>query len=132
MIGAALVLRDVVQMVGGIRAGLAAIVIGGAVSWLISAPALVFASVAAFLLSELADFAVYTPLRQRQLELAVLASGIVGAVIDSFVFLWLAFGSVEFVEGQILGKAWMALLSIPLIRFARKSPLLVQSGGPSQ
>ncbi len=50
----------------------------------------------------------------------------------SFVFLWLAFGSVQFVEGQILGKVWMALLAIPLIRFARKSPLLIQSGGSSQ
>lgn len=121
MIGAALVLRDIVQLVGGTRAGLVAIAIGGVVSWFFAPPALVLASATAFLLSELADFAVYTPLRRRQLELAVLASGIVGSIIDSIVFLWLAFGSLAFIEGQIIGKAWMTLLAIPLIRIARKS-----------
>lgn len=121
MVGVGLVLRDMVQLVGGTRAGLLAIAIGAAVSWFVAPPMLVLASISAFLLSELADFAVYTPLRQRQFELAVLLSGIVGSVIDSIVFLWLAFGSLEFVEGQILGKAWMALLAIPIIRLTRSA-----------
>ena len=59
-------------------------------------------------LSEIADFAVYAPLRKRQLVAAVLASGVVGSVIDSAVFLWLAFGSIAFIEGQVLGKVWMS------------------------
>ena len=63
------------------------------------------ASTTAFLLSELADFAVFTPLQKRGLVLAVLASGVVGLIADSILFLWLAFGSLEFLDGQVLGKA---------------------------
>lgn len=120
MIGAALVLRDMVQEAGGIRAALAAIAIGGALSWFVAPAELVLASVAAFLLAEIADLAVYTPLRQRRLGLAVLASGVVGSVADSAVFLLIAFGSLQYVEGQILGKLWMSIAAIPVIWFARR------------
>src|SRR5262249_5890474 len=78
------------------------------------------ASAPAFLLSELADFAVYTPLQARGLVLAVLASSVVGLIVDSVLFLWLAFGSLEFHEGQILGKLWMVLLSLPFIQWIRR------------
>lgn len=120
MIGAALVLRDAVHEAGGARAALLAILIGAGLAWLIAPPALVLASAAAFFLAELADMAVYTPLRRKQLGLAVAASGLVGAIVDSAVFLWLAFGSLQFIEGQILGKLWMSLLAVPLIRFIRR------------
>lgn len=119
MIGAALVLRDAVHEAGGARAAFIAILIGAGLAWFVAPPALVLASVAAFLLAELADMAVYTPLRQKQLGLAVLASGFVGAVVDSAVFLWLAFGSLHFIEGQVLGKLWMSLLALPFIYMAR-------------
>jgi hypothetical protein len=48
------------------------------------------------------------------------ASGTVGLVIDSVVFLWLAFGSLEFLLGQIVGKAWMVLFSIPCVGWLRR------------
>ena len=86
-----------------------AILAGAAVSALVAPPALAVASGVAFLLSELADMAVYTPLRERRLGLAVLASGIAGAAIDSAVFLWLAFGSLAYLDGQIVGKLWASL-----------------------
>lgn len=108
MIGAALVLRDMVHEAGGLKAAFLAIAIGAVLSWFVAPPALVFASVAAFLLAELADLSVYAPLRERRLALAVLASGIVGAVVDSAVFLWLAFGSLDFMAGQVVGKLWMS------------------------
>ncbi|MGH7210346.1 MAG: VUT family protein, partial [Acetobacteraceae bacterium] len=73
-VGAALVLRDVVQRCLGARWGLAAILAGTALSALVAPASLVAASGAAFLLSELADFAIYTPLQRRRLMLAVLAS----------------------------------------------------------
>jgi uncharacterized PurR-regulated membrane protein YhhQ (DUF165 family) len=111
MVGAALVLRDVVHERLGALWALAAIVIGGVLSAIFAPPALVVASLAAFLLAEGADFAVYAPLRRRNLPAAVLASGLVGAVIDSAVFLWLAFGSLAFIEGQIVGKVLMSLLA---------------------
>jgi hypothetical protein len=36
------------------------------------------------------------------------------------VFLYLAFGSLEFLTGQIVGKSWMVLLSIPFIAWLRR------------
>lgn len=119
MIGLALVLRDLVQRRLGKRWTLGAILAGTALSALIAPPALVTASAVAFLLSELADFAVYTPLQRRGLVRAVVASTMVGLCVDSVVFLWLAFGSIDYLEGQIIGKLWMVLLSIPAIRLLR-------------
>lgn len=120
MIGAALVLRDLVQRRLGVEFGIGAIVAGAAISAVISPPALVVASVSAFLISEFADFAVYTPLARRRLVLAVVASSLVGLVVDSIAFLWLAFGSLEFLSGQIVGKLWMVLLAIPFVALLRR------------
>jgi hypothetical protein len=106
VIGAALVLRDAVHRLLGPGWALGAIVAGGAISGLVSPPALALASTAAFLLSELLDHAVYTPLARRRLPLAVLASGIAGAFVDSALFLWLAFGSLDVLSGQLLGKLY--------------------------
>jgi uncharacterized PurR-regulated membrane protein YhhQ (DUF165 family) len=120
MIGAALVLRDLVQRRLGVGFGIAAILAGAVLSAAVAPAALVIASTVAFLLSEFADFAVYTPLARRRLVLAVVASSAVGLVVDSLVFLWLAFGSLEFLEGQIIGKAWMVLLALPLVSYLRR------------
>ena len=120
MIGAALVLRDLVQRRLGVEFGIGAILAGAALSAAVAPPALVSASAVAFLLSEFADFAVYTPLARRRLVLAVVASSVVGLVVDSIVFLWLAFGSLDFLEGQVIGKAWMVLLATPLIAYLRR------------
>ena len=119
MIGLALVLRDLVQRRLGVRWAVAAIVAGAALSAGLAPPALVVASGTAFLLSELADCAVYTPLQRRRLVLAVFASGIVGLVVDSMVFLYLAFGSLDFLAGQVVGKSWMILLALPIIAWLR-------------
>jgi queuosine precursor transporter len=126
MIGLALVLRDMVQRRLGRAVALAAIVAGAALSGAVAPPQLVFASAAAFLLSELADFAVYTPLQARGLVLAVLASSVVGLIADSLLFLWLAFGSLDFLAGQIVGKLWMVLLSLPFIHWIRKHEIARQ------
>jgi uncharacterized PurR-regulated membrane protein YhhQ (DUF165 family) len=119
MIGLALVLRDLVQRRLGKAWALAAVLAGVVISILVAPPALVVASAAAFALSELADFAVYTPLQGRGLVMAVLASSLVGLTVDSLVFLWLAFGDLTFLAGQIIGKAWMSLASIPAIAYLR-------------
>jgi len=81
---------------------------------------LVLASATAFFLSEFADFAVYTPLARRRLVVAVVASSTVGLIVDSIVFLWLAFGSLEFLLGQIVGKLWMVLLAVPFVGYLRR------------
>jgi uncharacterized PurR-regulated membrane protein YhhQ (DUF165 family) len=120
MIGLALVLRDLVQRRLGIQVAAAAILAGSLISALLAPPSLVLASAAAFLLSEIADLGIYTPLARRRLVLAVLASSTAGLVVDSIVFLWLAFGSLEFLPGQIVGKAWMVLLSMPFVAWLRR------------
>lgn len=123
LIGAALMLRDAIQMVAGWRWGLIAIGVGAVVSYLLSSPFIVLASVASFVLSELADFAVYTPLAQKRLTLALFASGVVGAIIDSAAFLLIAFGSIDFIGGQVLGKLYavaVASIIIPFFRAALK------------
>ena len=120
MIGIALVLRDLVQRRLGVGVAAGAILAGGALSAFVAPPALVIASAAAFLVSEFADLAVYTPLAQRRLIAAVVASSFVGLVVDSIVFLWLAFGSLEFLAGQVVGKGWMVLLSIPFVMWLRR------------
>ena len=119
VVGLALVLRDLVQRFLGIIPAVIAILVGGAIAFFISPPALVIASVTAFLLSEFADLAVYTPLQKRGLILAVVASSVVGLVVDSAVFLWMAFGSLDYLWGQSLGKFWMVMLAIPAIHLAR-------------
>jgi len=119
-VGVALVLRDVVQRCLGVTFGLVAIVVGAGASMLVAPASLVVASGAAFLISEFADFAVYTPLQRRRLVLAVVASSCLGLVVDSMVFLWLAFGSLAFLPGQVVGKLWAVLFSIPFIRLLRR------------
>ena len=94
MIGLALVLRDLVQRRLGVEFGIGAIIVGAAISAGLAPPSLVVASAAAFLLSEFADFAVYTPLARRRLVVAVFTSSVVGLVVDSIVFLRQALVSV--------------------------------------
>jgi uncharacterized PurR-regulated membrane protein YhhQ (DUF165 family) len=120
MIGIALVLRDLVQRRLGVGFSAFAVVAGALLSALVAPPALALASGTAFLLSETVDLAVYTPLARRRLVTAVVLSSFVGLVVDSIVFLWLAFGSLEFLAGQIVGKAWMVLLSIPFVHYLRR------------
>jgi uncharacterized PurR-regulated membrane protein YhhQ (DUF165 family) len=108
MVGAGLVLRDIVHERLGLWWAVAAIVIGAVLSAFLAAPSLVVASTLAFLLAEAADLAVYAPLRKRRIVWAVLLSGMVGAVIDSAVFLQVAFGSIDLIAGQVVGKLWMS------------------------
>ena len=115
MVGVALLLRDIAQRTLGWRWTLLAIAAGGAVSGLLAPWALVAASVAAFTLSEIADMAVYTPMERKHLIAASVASNIAGAIVDSALFLLIAFGSLDFIAGQIVGKLWGTLAALPLI-----------------
>lgn len=122
MIGAALVLRDLVQRSLGWKWGLGAIAMGAVLSWFVAAPGLVVASAAAFAFSELADFAVYTPLAKKRLWLAVAASGAVGALVDSVLFLWLAFGTLDLLAGQVVGKLLVTCAAGLVLFLARLAP----------
>ena len=119
-VGLALVLRDLIQRRLGWKAAALGILAGTLLSALVAPAPLVVASAAAFLISETADMLVYTPLQRRGLILAVFASSIVGLVLDSIIFLSLAFGSLDFLAGQVIGKAWMVLLALPVVAWLRR------------
>jgi len=110
--GFALVARDGVQVTSGKWMVLAAILVGAGISYFTSSPALAAASGIAFLCGELVDLGVFTPLRDRNLPLAVLLSSVVSAPVDTVLFLWLAgFGlSWQAVLGQFIVKTVIAAL----------------------
>lgn len=118
--GLAFTLRDITHDTLGRRWVLVAIVVGAALSYAIS-PAFALASGVAFLVSELFDFAVYAPLRKRHWLGAVALSNTVGLLVDSVLFLWLAFGSLAFIEGQIVGKLWMTALAVIVLWWGRRA-----------
>ena len=117
--GLAFTLRDLVQEQLGRGWTVAAILIGAALSALVS-PQFAVASGLAFLLSELADFAVYTPLRLRNWLAAVAVSNTVGLLADSVLFLTIAFGSLDFLAGQVVGKLWMTVLAVAVLWIWRR------------
>jgi uncharacterized PurR-regulated membrane protein YhhQ (DUF165 family) len=118
--GLAFTFRDLTQDTLGRAWTFGAIVIGAGLSALLS-PQLALASGTAFLLSELADLAVYTPLRERHWLAAVAVSNTVGLLVDSVLFLLLAFGSLEFLPGQIVGKWWMTALAVAVLWLWRRT-----------
>ena len=106
--GLAFSLRDALHEVSDKYWIIGAIIVGAIVSYVIEdGGKIAIASGSAFLLSELADFAVYSPLRDRGKIRALFASNVVGLVADSILFLYLAFGSLEFLSGQVVAKAYM-------------------------
>lgn len=129
VIGAAFILRDVVHRTLGARWALGAILAGAALSYTLAPPALALASGLSFLLAELADFAVFAPLHRRRLLLAVVASSVVGAAVDSALFLWVAFGSLDYLPGQVVGKLWAVAVALPVLLALR--PRLTPPEGSS-
>ena len=109
--GAALILRDWVQFTTARWVTFVAIIGGAALSYFLSSPALALASGLAFLVSELVDYGVFTPLRGRNLAGAVVVSSVVSAPVDTVLFLWLAGFPLTWqaVLGQFIVKTLMAL-----------------------
>lgn len=113
--GLAFSLRDLVQDRLGKAWALAGIGMGALLSLAVSAPQVAVASACAFLVSELADFAVYTPLRRRNWLGAVAASNVVGLVADSALFLSVAFGSLAFLPGLVWAKVAVTVATVAFL-----------------
>jgi queuosine precursor transporter len=111
--------RDLVQDTLGRWWAVAAILIGAFLSAFISTQ-FAFASGVAFLLGELAGFAIYTPMRQRFWLVAMIVANTIGDIIDSAIFLYLAFGSLQFITGQVIGKAYCTLIPVGLLWVIRR------------
>lgn len=118
-IGPALVFRDLVQWTLGKCISLVTLAFGAVMSYAITDSHIATASAVAFGISELADFALFTWIAPRWSR-AVLAGGIAGAVLDSAIFLQIAFGSTAFMPGQVLGKAYGVALASLIIAARRR------------
>lgn len=127
-VGLTLVLRDLLQRHITKPAMFALIGVGAALSALIN-PAVALASGLAFLASESVDYVVFTALQRRGLVRAVLASNAVSIVVDSIIFLTVAFGSTQFLPGQVVGKALATLAAVGVLvalrAVARRQPVAV-------
>lgn len=114
-------LRDALHEVTGRWVVVTAIVAGAGVSAVVS-PSLALASGVAFLISESADLAVYEPLRQRRWVAAVVLSNLVGASLDTVIFLHLAgFPIRAAFTGQMVGKMVMVLPALVVVALVRRS-----------
>lgn len=104
--GVALLARNLGQDVLGRLLILALMAVGVALSWWLSTPALATASAVAFAMSELADMTVYTSLRRRGRSPALLAAALLGALLDTLLFLHIAGFplTAASVTGQLLVK----------------------------
>jgi len=119
LVGLALVLRDLIQRRLGLLWAVGAIILGAFLSTTFTAASLAIASAGAFLTSEIADLMVFTPLQKKGLVRAAFVSSLVGLLADSIMFLWLAFGSLEFLAGQVVGKLIMVIATLPVLFWIR-------------
>jgi uncharacterized PurR-regulated membrane protein YhhQ (DUF165 family) len=117
-VGLTFTLRDLAQDRLGRWWVVGAVIVGAALSYLVS-PVFALASGLTFLVSELADFLIYTPLREKHWLGAVAASNTVGLVVDSALFLLLAFGSLDFLAGQVVAKGYMTVVAIIVLAVLR-------------
>ena len=119
--GLAFTFRDLLHERGGRLWVVSAIISGALLSGILEdAQKLALASGIAFLVSEFTDWAIYNPLRRKGWVVAVASSNIGGLIVDSALFLWIAFGSLEFIEGQIVGKTYMTIGAIAVMWVVRR------------
>ncbi|MFD0440646.1 VUT family protein [Streptomyces chartreusis] len=121
VVGLTLVMRDVGRELAG-RTPVALAMAGGVVlSYWTANETVATASAAAYVLSESLDFAAYEWLRNRTFTLALAISNAVGLIADSILFLPLAFGSLHYLPGQVIGKVWMTGVAVVLLLLRRRA-----------
>ena len=116
--GASLTARDLVQDRLGVRGVVMGIVAGAGLSAVFASQQIAVASVVAFTASEIVDALIYTRMRHRSRLGAVAMSNAGGLVVDSVLFVPLAFGAFTAVPGQLVGKAVATLLTLAALRIA--------------
>ncbi|OHT78371.1 hypothetical protein BKG69_15875 [Mycobacteroides chelonae] len=99
--GAQLTLRDFIQERLGAWKTLAVITISAPLTALVASPALALASVITFLAAEFADLACLQPIAAARIIVAVLGSNVTSAIVDSVLFLALAFGFSQAAAGTV-------------------------------
>lgn len=109
-IGVAMVLRDYVQRMSGRAWVLGAIIVGAFLSAMLADPRIALASAVSFLLAELLDFGVFSSLERHGLRKAILASSLIAAPVDSYLFCTLADLPYSLIPGMTIGKLYAAML----------------------
>jgi uncharacterized PurR-regulated membrane protein YhhQ (DUF165 family) len=126
--GLAFTLRDLTHETWGPIGSILAVIIGAVLSATIS-PTFAYASGVAFMTSEMIDLVVYMWWRPSGFGKAVLVSNAAGLVADSLLFLYLAFGNLDFLWGQIVGKTWTTLVAFGLIWLIKRGQYGVTASG---
>lgn len=125
-VGAALVLRDLVQVTLGRVAMLGALALGCLLSYLTADAKIAAASAAAFACSELIDFAGFTLVAPRW-KRAVAVGGLAAVLVDSLVFLTVApqlvpgAANMSLLGGQLIGKSYGIVVALLLIPVGRRT-----------
>lgn len=114
--GLSFILRDAVQDTSGKRSVICFIGSGALLSYLVADPFIALASGVAFLVAELGDLAVYTPLRKRGYLRAAVVSNVVGTLLDTVLFLSIAgFPVRDAFAGQVVGKLAVTLVAVAIV-----------------
>ena len=116
--GAVLTLRDVIHDRIGTSGTLAVIAASAPVTALTSTRSLAIASVVTLIVAEIADLLIYARVRSRGRTRAVVFSNTVSGLIDSLLFLTIAFGVTAAVHGSLamtIGKVVASVITLVLI-----------------
>jgi len=114
VVGAVFVLRDYAQREIGHKVLLATLA-AGVITWFMTTPALAVASITAFAISEMADWAVFS-FTGRPLQKRILISSLISVPLDSLAFLYLSgyltaisFGTETLSKAVGVAIVWMLL-----------------------
>lgn len=121
IIGAIFCLRDYIQEALGRWWTWFAIFLGTMVSYVI-APEVAVASACAFFASELIDWGTYilTSFFSDDHSVGVLVSGVAGSMVDSAVFLFVAFSSLDTWSEQTFGKIITVIIVSVILKAYRQ------------
>lgn len=122
VVGAAFVVRDIVEITLGRKWTWVAIFLGTVLSWWLASPKLAIASGTAFLWSEGTDALVFAPLADRgRFLLGVLISGYVASIVDSAIFVRLAFDSFDGWWQLTVAKIFFVAVATPVAWSVRRA-----------
>lgn len=121
VVGLTLVMRDLSRELAGRTPVALAMAAGVALSYWTANETVATASAVAYVLSESLDFGVYEWLRNHGFTIALAISNAVCLIADSILFLSLAFGSLHYLPGQVIGKAWMTGAAVVLLLLRRRA-----------
>lgn len=116
--GALFALRDVIHERLGPIAVLVIIIVSAPLTMIAATPGLAVASVVTFVVAEIVDLLVYRHIRRHGYTGAAIGSNLVSSLIDSALFLGLAFGATQALNGTIgltVGKLEASTITVLVI-----------------